>query len=299
MGSYTTLKNTPLYINLADDIIDQGWSISGGFAYHDSCNSGYIEKTFDLSSDTEWTFEYTIPSVTTGGISLIVGDQEGDLHTSSGTFTETFTITGSNVLVRFFSTGENVLELLKIYPENDKSGAITWAFNEDFDRWCGNHSYTPEMYGKFVNSLFVFRDGEIWEQNVNEVRNNFFGEQFTSQIKYYVNVNPTEIKEFFTMRQKSNKPWAVIDAYIAPTEGKQEGQRSRIKKGNFKALQEDFFASFLRNMEDPRYGNELDALMKGGALQGSCIEITLENDDVVEVRLLSVDVEVAPQQYTY
>lgn len=299
MGKYTTLKNTPLYVNLADDIIDQGWEISGGIAYHDSCNSGYIEKTFDLSSNMEWTFEYTILNVTTGAISLIVGDQEGDLQTSSGTFSETFTITGSNVLVRFFSTGENSLELLKIFPPNDRSAAITWAFTEDFNRWTGNYSYTPEFFGKFIDTLFVFRSGELWEQNVNEIRNNFFGEQFTSKIVYYVNVNPTEIKEFFTMRQKSNKVWSVTDAYIEPTEGKEEGQRTRIKKGNFKALQSDFFSAFLRNLLDPRYGNELDALMKGAPMQGSVMEVTIENDDTVEVRLLSIDVECAAHQYTY
>lgn len=302
MAQYTLIKNLPLTIDMPTDVADQGWVISGSAAYHSSCNAGYIEQNFDLSAYPEWTFRYTVMSVTTGHINLEVDGILGPNRTAAGVYEETRTVTGVDELVRFYGTGINALEFVQIYPagSGNVKGGITYAFSEDGKRWVGNRSFVPEMYCKFITDLFSFTSGTMWIHNSADVPfNNFYAVQYSSIIKYYVNINPTEIKQFFTMRQKSNKPWSVTEAYIEPTEGKSTGQRSRLKKGNFKALQGDYFACFLKNMNDPRFGNELDALMKGGDIQGNYLEITLENDDVTEVRLLSVDVEVAPHQYTY
>ena len=136
--------------------------------------------------------------------------------------------------------------------------------------------------------------------NANPTRNNFFGVQYTSKITVIVNVNPTEIKNYFSMRQKSNKVWGVPSIIIPPSEGKVNGMESMIKSGNFQVLNNgDFFAEFLRDMTDPRFSTELEALFRGAQLQGNYAIITFENTSTEEIRTLSIDFIVSKQDYTY
>lgn len=299
MANYTILKNADLFIDLPIDFSNQGWVVSDNKAYHSGCNSGYIEKTFDLSSGTQWSFTYTILSVTTGSINIVVDGVNGISRTTAGVFTETFNVTGTNKLVRFFSTGENSLELVKIYPTTGAILGTTLAFNEDADRFTTRYSFVPELMNKFINSFFTFKDGGLWEHNVNPIRNNFYGEQFTSQIVFYCNLSPSEVKNFHSLREKSNKVWSVTDIEIPARYGKPDGQRSRLKKGRFKHMQGDWFADFLKDLNDPRFNTELDALLRGADLQGNIMKISIENDETVEVRLTSIDVLVSLSQYTY
>jgi hypothetical protein len=255
---------------------------------------------FDFSSAEEWTFRYTIPSLTTGTINIIVDGEVGISRSAAGTYEETFEVTGTNKLVRFFSTGTNQLQVLKVFKSTEESNAVTFAFNEGADKWVTYYSYNPEFMCKFINDFFAFRNGALWEHNVNEVRNNFFGQQYTSKIVFYVNMEPTKVKMFHSMREVSNKVWSVLEALIYPYYGKPEGQLTRMKKGRFRSLQGgQWVADFLRDVNDPRFATELDALFNGAELTGQVMKITIENTDTTEVRLLSVDVLVSPQDYTY
>ncbi len=302
MASYDILKNQPLVVNLPTDYAVQGWIVSENKGYHSGCNSGYMDRVFNLSSATQWTFKYKIIEFTSGSVNIVVNGVNGISHSEIGEFTETFNVTGPNVLVRFFSTGVNAIEVLQVYPTLDFSEGTTLAFSEDADKWVTYYSYIPEQMNKFVNDFFVFKNGRLWEQNTNEVRNNFFGVQYTSKIIFYVNLSPSEVNNYFSMRQKSNKVWTSAndgDIYIYPSEGKPDGQRSRLKRGRFKRLQTDWFVDFLRDLSDPRFTTEDEALFKGALLQGNVMKITIENDDTTEVRMFSIDVTVSKQDLTY
>lgn len=298
MASYEILKNQPLVVNLPNDYADQGWIVSDNKGYHSGCNSGYIEKYFDLSSANEWTFKYNVLEYTSGTINIVVNGVSGTVNNSVGEKQDTFTVTGNNVLVRFFSTGTNALEVLQVYAEARYVGGTTLAFNEDADKWVSYFSYVPEFMHKFINSFFTFRNGQMWEHNINETRNNFYGEQFSSKITFYCNVSPTAIKNYHSLREKSNKVWSVTDIEIPAYFGKPNGQKSRLKKGRFKNHMGDFYADFLKDQNDPRFTTQLDALMKGADLQGGIMKLTIENNDVVEVRLLSLELILSLQENT-
>jgi len=299
MGSYSILKNQPLVINLPGDFSDQGWIVSGSIAYHSGCNSGYINQTLDLSSAALWTFRYTILTLESGTVNIIVDGEQGVLRTQPGIYTEQFTTSNPAALIQFYATGVSSLQLLQVFPPAQARIGTTLAFNEDADKWVTYYSYIPEFMNKFVNSFFAFENGRLWEQNTNETRNNFFGVQYSSIITFYCNLSPTEVKKYWSMRQKSNRAWSVTDLEIPPYYGKPEGQRSRLKKGRFKSIQGDWFSDFLRDMNDNRFVTDLDALMKGAELQGTVMKITIQNDDTNEVRLSSLDVIVSLSQYTY
>lgn len=299
MASYVLTQNSTVEIGLLDDYRDNGWTVANNIGTHSSCNAGkMLLKGFNYIVGAPNTFRYVVRDYSSGIVRLSVGAQNGANISSNGDHYETFT-PNANDEVAFYSDGNLSVELLEIYTNTIDETATTLAFDEKSNRWVGYYSFTPEMMGKFKSKFFMFSNGQLWESHTNELRNTFFGESYPSKIVFYVNISPTEIKEFFTMRQKSNKVWSVTEAYIEPQEGKSEGQLTRIKKGNFKNLQGDWFAHFMRNMNDPRFNNELDALIKGGTMQGNVMKITIENNDTVEVRMLSIDVEVAPHNYTY
>lgn len=297
MASYTLIKNQPLVVNLPDDFSVQGWEVSENIAYHSGCNPGYIKSLINLSSATVWAFRYKINSLDTGTVNIVVDGISGTIRTVAGTYEETFIVDDPATVIQFYATGKCSIELLQVFPELESVAGRTLAFNEDADKWVTYYSYVPEFIHKFINGFFTFQNGRLWEHNVNDLRNNFYGEQYTSKITFFCNLNAEEVKTYFSMRQKSNKVWGVPEIETPARYGKPEGQKSRIKKGNFKHLQGDWFADFLRDLNDPRFTTELDALMKGANLQGDFMKITIENSDVTEVKLSSIQIIVSLSPY--
>lgn len=297
MANITVLKNTPYPIYLQNDFVDTGWSIQNGIAYHGSCNAGIIRNiSIPIEAGESYYIEYEIVDYSSGSVNVIVGATNGESRTENGIFKETIIAT-DNSNIKFYSNGQLAIKSLKI--SNGNTGGITVAFSEKDNRWVTYLSYIPDFMTKFIDDYYTWYNGTLWKHNSNEIRNNFYGTQYNSKITFYANINPTEVKTFYSMRQKSNKVWNMPEAITLPLYGKESGQKTRLSKSRFQNLNGDWFAAFLKDMNDPRFSTELDALFKGADIQGNVLEITIENDDTVEVRLLSIDVEAARQNYTY
>lgn len=297
-----TIKNTPTTIDMSQSAIDQGWDVSQGIARHTgACFGGYITAPFEVQAGLDYTIQFLVTEYTSGNVYVIVNGQNGTTRTAIGDYTQTFTIpeNATDLSVKFYADGIVGISLVKSFPVLDENNSVTLGFNEKDNKWVTYYSFTFENSLKYMNNNFIFNSGRLYKQNSNEVRNNFCGVQYDSQITFYVNINPTEIKNFVSMRQKSNKVWSAPEIEVRPREGKPNGQRSRLKKGRFKRLQGDFFADFLKDQSDPRFLSELEALMKGADLQGSVLKITIINSDIYEVRLMSIDVTTSPSNYTY
>lgn len=297
MGTYATLTNQPIDIHLGDDWYDNGWSISEGKAIHESCNEGTIRNTtMPTEAGESYKVRFTVSGWSSGEVYPIVGGTAGTPVTSNGTYEQEITA-GDATGLMFFSDGDLAVELIRV--SLGEVPAVTFSFNKDHMLWTSYWSYAPEMMSKFLDGFYTWKEGQLWKHNENEARNTFYGEKYPSIIKFYVNVSPTQVKNFYSIRLKSNKVWAATEIMIPPREGKNQGQLSRLKTGRFKRLQGDWFADFMRDMLDPRFLNEVDALVGGALLQGNWMEVTLENNDEGEVRLISVDVQVSEQNYTY
>lgn len=297
MGTYSTLTNEPIDIHMDADWYDNGWSISEGKAIHVSCNEGTIKNnTMPTEVDEEYKVSFVVSGYSSGEVTPIIGGTYGTPVTANGTYEQTITAADSSGL-KFWSDGDLTIALIRV--SLGEVPATTFSFDKNNLKWTSYWSYSPEMAARFLDGYFLWKDGRLWKANENELRNNFFGEQYPSIIKFYVNIEPSAVKNFYTIRLKSNKVWAATEIMIPPRVGKSQGQRSRLKKGRFKVYQGDFFADFMRDMNDPRFLNELDALTQGALLQGNWMEITLENNDTGEVRMVSVDVQVDVQNYSY
>lgn len=296
MGQYGILKNQTLQVDPIQDFYDLGWTIADGMATHSSCNSGAIQnKGFVTEPGAEYKVTYRVSDYSLGSVYPILGGVSGPVVNGPGVYTALITA-GDDSGLSFWSDGDLTISDIKVAL--GASPGSTELFNDNEKKWVGDRSYVPEFGTKFLDEVLVFQNGQPWLQNSNDVRNNFFGNQYKSVIEFYVNLNPQQIKNFHSMRIKSNKPWSVPEVIISPREGKSKGQKSRIKKGNFKNYQGDWFANFMKDLNDPRFVGD-EALYHGADLQGGIAYIRIENDDTVEVRLMSIDVEVSPQDYTY
>lgn len=305
MGSIIAIQGQTISVDLREDYRDNGWTISSNKATHNGCNAGYMDLIpASLTIGVPNEIIYEISDYSSGFVNVSVGIVNGTPRTGNGVIREVFTPQEGDK-VRFYSDGNLTISSFTVAPvEQDiYANARTYAYDDKNQRWLGNFSFVPENMVRFLNTFFTFRDGKLWKHNDNEIRNNFYGQQYTSKIIFYVNLSPDEVKNFFSMRQKSNKLWTSPnndDIFIPPSEGKEIGQSSRLKASRFKKLNNgDWFADFLRDINDTRFVNKNDALFNGALLQGNVMRITLENSDTVEVRLLEVDITVGAQNYTY
>lgn len=300
---FITLQDTPIILDPFELATDEGWAISNGIAYHSICFAGVITlKNIAVEAGKTYVINYEVKSYVSGVVYPIIGGVSGTPVGSIGKKQDTIVVPegATDLTVKFYSNGELGVSYMNFYPVlENPDNAVTVAFNSANNRWTTTYSWHPQFMLKFINDLYSWNEGKLWKHNVNETRNLFYDVQSYSEIEIIFNVNPTAVKNLYSMRVNGNLAWDVTDIYIRPIVGKEDGQRSWIKKGNFTVYNGQFMADFLRDATDPRFTEELDALFNGANLQGCTASIILRADNTVEVRLVSVDIIGALQEYTF
>jgi hypothetical protein len=308
MGSISMIVGQMGYVDPVSDFSDSGWVISGGFAQHFPCNPGLVSYKGDLTqlgliTGQQYDLTYTVDNYVSGQVYPIFGAVNGTPQTGNVVnFEQTFTYDG-NPNIQFYSDGSLRISAFEIAihllnPDNGQ----TLAFCEKFKKWSTYYSLEPENSIRYGDKLFSFKNGQLWKNNDSSVYNNFYGVQYESEITFYVNVDDQVVKNFFSARQVASSVWGSPnqgDIFILPYEGKPNGQQSRLKKGNYKQLQGDYFADFLRDMTDPRYTDVVKALFNGAELQGKIMQVTIRNDSNTFVRIVSMDFMTDNQNYSY
>lgn len=179
--------------------------------------------------------------------------------------------------------------IANIEPYNDLDNGKTLVFNEDNNQFVGYRSYIPDMTTKFIDEFISFKEGQLFLHDRAEERNNFYGQQYPSVISFYVNTAFEHEKDFFSMTLDGNQPW-LVEVEI-PTKLGTTVKRSRIKPGRFVFENGVFKADFMRDMNDPRFDTELQALAKGAYLVGKYMKVTLTNNSTQPLVLNSASVE--------
>ena len=291
MGRYTILRNSQLEIQLASDYQDNGWSFSNGIAIHDGLNEGSIRNTvFKPEINKDYTISIQVSGMTSGLLDVSLGGVLFGTITGSGFYELSGTTINNEGLV--FSTGLTDLQILSFQINEGINQGQTIVYDSNTKMYIGHVSVHGDMMERFLDELIVFKNGQPWIQDRNPVRNNFFGQQYPSMIRFYCNVQYNDDKDFYYMTINGNNPWKV-DITAPSREGKSIGQKTRIKSGNFKFEKGKYMADILRDLNDPRFSDSMQALMRGALIQGKWIEITLTNNQDVEVFLLSVETDVS------
>lgn len=224
-----------------------------------------------------WAFEFvsaTEPINIGGGIDPVPDGDGGD---------------GMNVGERVGSQGE----LLDFNP-------VTVVFSRKRDKWETRQTMYPEAMSPLGGTrFFAFKDGKMWENNINPLTCNFFGVQYNAKITVPITQFPQMIKDWYAIREKSNKVWAAIEIVIPPNSRYPNGMTSRITKNNFSNFEGDYWAQFFKDMTDPSFVSQTEALQRGRELKGDVMIITLQNSDTSEAYINEIDVNFTPSEETF
>ena len=96
-------------------------------------------------------------------------------------------------------------ELVKLSEYNETS-----SFKENSNGWNTRKSFIQESGLSLNNTYYTFSDGEIWSHN-NETRNNFYGEQYESSVKFIFNDAPGSVKSFKTLNYEGSQARVFLD----------------------------------------------------------------------------------------
>jgi hypothetical protein len=130
----------------------------------------------------------------------------------------------------------------------------TLSYSEKVKGWPTFHSFIPDYVARLNKRLFTVKDGQLYLHNDqdNPVRNNFYGEQFTSKVTTEINDAPADDKIFKTLVLEGDKPWkATLKTNY--TEGV-------IEKEEFNQRESRWFSHTRRN--------ESQNSLNGDAVQG-------------------------------
>jgi len=91
----------------------------------------------------------------------------------------------------------NVSVQKKYHPtQTSFTNAATVSFSEAADGWVSFKSFAPEDGVSINNKYYTFNNGDIWQHHSNDVHNNFYGTQYTSDLTLLVNDSPESVKSF-------------------------------------------------------------------------------------------------------
>ena len=128
--------------------------------------------------------------------------------------------------------------------------------------WSSFYSYIPDYMVNMNNEFYTFKDGQLYIHNKPEgVRNNFYGQQYNTEIEFLSNEAPSEVKIFKTIEiEGDSKEWDVtVDTDI---------ESGHVNKADFEN-KEGFKYSYIRRNASDEVNTELLSVQGVGNLSSS------------------------------
>ncbi len=88
---------------------------------------------------------------------------------------------------------------------NINIGDHTVAFVEKAGGWSSFKSFLPESGASLNGVYYTFYNGDIWKHHTGTIRNNFYGIQYQSSVKFVFNGDPSMIKSFNTINYEGTQ----------------------------------------------------------------------------------------------
>lgn len=205
MSTLTGIENNPIIANLLTQANDTGWTINGSIASHQSCNSGYITLlSYAIVAGHSCTVTYTILSISSGYVQAFIGGTGGAHHTSADIIEETI-VAGADGLIKLFSNGNCTVQLLNVRDGSINDG-VTIVYAAKNRKWSDNRTMYPTFgFSLYERSILEYFGNLYAQQNGSTDRNNFFGEQFQSSIKFVEAKEPALLKTYNSLAIQSNQ----------------------------------------------------------------------------------------------
>ena len=153
--------------------------------------------------------------------------------------------------------------------------AETVSYSEDVKGWPSFYDYLPDYMIGMNQYFYSFSQGQIYRHNVNPLRNNYYGIQYSSTITTVFNTDPSSVKLFKTMSYESNDVWTCTELFTDLSTGSVPAISSwRQKEGEwFAFLREN---SGTLNLKDRSVNGVGAALVVSGVLANTEVKFPLE-----------------------
>lgn len=208
----------------------------------------------------------------------------GKWHSIDGTVTG-ITQSGGNYYVSIYVAYDSALRAatpIKItysIPET-----IGWYNGNDADRmqrWKTFYDFTPEYYAQMGNEIVMFKDGHVWLADTNPVYNNFFGQQYQTQLTPVFNEQPTLNKVWNALWLKGTQEDGNC-VWRADSVNNEYGQLSRLNKNNWRKKENNFFIDMKRDTTDVTV---TDPIINGRRMRSEALKVEMQNDYTGEIVL--------------
>lgn len=208
MKEVEVIQNNSIRINFLDYVNYRGWEVeSSTVAKHYYGNEGYLIFDTQVIPDWEYEVSFNISGITDGTLKVYLGDAESNTITTDGYHQITLFPTEQGS-VRVWSDADLTLsnfEIIgKLTQDADRSTLEeTIAFNSTKYRWVSFRSYIPESGSDIYTDMITFKDGDLWLHTKDATPNNFYGEQYSSHVKFAV--SSIGVKTYQSIAVHSNK----------------------------------------------------------------------------------------------
>jgi hypothetical protein len=105
----------------------------------------------------------------------------------------------------------------------ETNAAYTVSYSEDVKGWPSFYSYLPDYMIGMNGYFYSWNKGNLYRHNTNTLRNNYYDQQFSSEITSVFNVEPKNIKLFKTMSYESNAAWQCTSLFTDLNTGSMPG----------------------------------------------------------------------------
>jgi len=148
----------------------------------------------------------------------------------------------------------------------------TISFDEIGNGFESFYSYYPEMMGCLNTTFFSFKNGGLWS-HTNTTYCNFYGVQHAASITTVFNSGALDKKTWVSLMETGNTIWRCPEISTQMNSYGTTTQQSVLIEADFKVLESEYHASFLRD------SNSIGGLLNGDTLKGGYIVIKFEKSN--------------------
>lgn len=204
-----------------------------------------------------------------------------------------------NINIVFTWTDESGVLQTKSYPFNFDVVPVTanplaedyigdtLAFCKEKKGWTEYYPFNPEMYGRIKNTYVSFVDGNLYiheRGNIGE----YYGVKYPLQIKTVFNAEYAKVNKYMELNVNSNSKEIYCPTITTPPrQNAPAGMVTELTKAHFKMVLGKYWAKLTRDKNTPNMPLQ-KAWINGRVMEGQSMEVTLENDDVVPVKIMDI-----------
>lgn len=126
-------------------------------------------------------------------------------------------------------------------PIPSLNSPFTLTYSEGVEGWPSFYTFYPEYMKGMNGYLYTFQNGNIYRHNTSTLRNNYYGNQGSSQVTSVFNPEPSlTIKLFKTLSFESNAVWNCTSLLTDLSQG-------NVAEINFEQKEGEWFAYVRHN----------------------------------------------------